>query len=77
MLKANTLTFEMKIGALHTRKKKKKERKKDARCGDVPWNCRHVMSSGAGDTTLPSLGSSRDHRDSRESLALSTTVEEV
>jgi hypothetical protein len=50
-------------------KRKRKERYKG-----VPWNCRHAMSSGAADTTLPSLGSSRDHRDSNESLALSAMV---
>jgi hypothetical protein len=39
--------------------------KKKTRDGVVPWNCRHAMSSGAVDKTLPCLGSSRDYRDSR------------
>jgi hypothetical protein len=60
---------------LHLKYKKKKNRK--ARYEDVPWKCRHAVSSGVVDTTLPSLGSSRDYRDSKESLALSTTVEEI
>jgi hypothetical protein len=39
------------------------------------WKCRHAMSSGAIETTLPNPGYSRDHRDPKESLALSTTLE--
>jgi hypothetical protein len=31
------------------------KKKKGTRCGDVPWICRHAMSSGAVHTTLPSL----------------------
>ncbi|KAF8262245.1 hypothetical protein EI94DRAFT_719400 [Lactarius quietus] len=34
---------------------------------DVPWICRHAVSSKGVDTTLPSLGPSRDYRDSEKS----------
>jgi hypothetical protein len=49
-------------------------------CRTIPYSiemfhgkCRHVMSSGAVDTTLPSLG----YRDPKKSLALSMRVEEI
>ena len=41
-----------------------------AKEGSVPGKNRHAASSKGDDTTLPSLGVSREQQDSEESLAL-------